>query len=519
MTLLSISASFGALVWIFQEGNLAEVLHFNALGYTIAGNPIIMFSVIFGLSMDYEVLLLSRIQEAYRRTGDNTASVAEGLVKTAGVITGAALVMVTRVRGVRAGRHDHDQEHRRRHGHRGPPRRDDHPGPPRPRDDAAHGPLELVGARGARPVRRAARVQPRRGRRGRTGWRGEGRGGRLTRMTTMRDGDDGGVHVVSWGWGGQNQRAGIPWIGIFLVVFGGLLLLQQVAPEYQAAGSLVALAIGVAFLVSWLANHSTSALYLGAIITALTAARRPGRRQGHRRRRGLGHVVPRRRVPAHRRDPGRRSAAAGAGRSSSAGSARAQAARRSPGTSRVPGIGQYAWPIALIALGDPARAPRRDAHPLVLTPRSLASASGGLDAGQRPWSTASATPSASRTSSVVRDHERRAEQDRVAVRRRRVAGPRVDEDARARARPGRRLGQARRPRARPPASPGRRPARARPSARGRGSRRRSGARQALREEFARAARPCRACRHEVLRLEDPQHLAARRRPRPASGCT
>ena len=53
-----------------------------------------MFSVIFGLSMDYEVLLLSRIQEAYRRTGDNTASVAEGLARTAGVITGAALIMV-----------------------------------------------------------------------------------------------------------------------------------------------------------------------------------------------------------------------------------------------------------------------------------------------------------------------------------------------------------------------------------------------------------------------------------------
>jgi putative drug exporter of the RND superfamily len=95
MTLLSISASFGALVWIFQEGHLADVLHFTPLGYTIAGNPIIMFSVIFGLSMDYEVLLLSRIQEAYRRTGDNTASVAEGLSKTAGVITGAALIMVS----------------------------------------------------------------------------------------------------------------------------------------------------------------------------------------------------------------------------------------------------------------------------------------------------------------------------------------------------------------------------------------------------------------------------------------
>ena len=94
MTLLSIVASFGALVWIFQDGNLSEFLGFTPLGYTIAGNPIIMFAVIFGLSMDYEVLLLSRVQEAYRRTKDNTASVAEGLARTASVITGAALIMV-----------------------------------------------------------------------------------------------------------------------------------------------------------------------------------------------------------------------------------------------------------------------------------------------------------------------------------------------------------------------------------------------------------------------------------------
>jgi RND superfamily putative drug exporter len=94
MTLLSITASFGALVWIFQEGNLSNILGFTSPGFTVAGNPIIMFSILFGLSMDYEVLLLSRIQEAYRRTGDNTASVAEGLSRTAGVITGAALIMV-----------------------------------------------------------------------------------------------------------------------------------------------------------------------------------------------------------------------------------------------------------------------------------------------------------------------------------------------------------------------------------------------------------------------------------------
>ena len=95
MTLLSITASFGALVFIFQDGNFSNILGFQTPGFTIAGNPIIMFSVLFGLSMDYEVLLLSRMQEAYRRTGDNTASVAEGLAKTAGVITGAALIMVS----------------------------------------------------------------------------------------------------------------------------------------------------------------------------------------------------------------------------------------------------------------------------------------------------------------------------------------------------------------------------------------------------------------------------------------
>jgi RND superfamily putative drug exporter len=95
MTLLSLTASFGALVWIFQDGNLKELLNFEPLGYTVAGNPVIMFAVLIGLSMDYEVLLLSRIQESYRRTGDNAAAVAEGLSRTAGVITGAAAIMVT----------------------------------------------------------------------------------------------------------------------------------------------------------------------------------------------------------------------------------------------------------------------------------------------------------------------------------------------------------------------------------------------------------------------------------------
>jgi RND superfamily putative drug exporter len=95
MTMLSLTASFGALVWIFQDGNLSQFLGFTAPGMTIAIVPILMFSIIFGLSMDYEVLLLSRIQEAYRRTGDTRIAVADGLARTGRVITGAALIMVS----------------------------------------------------------------------------------------------------------------------------------------------------------------------------------------------------------------------------------------------------------------------------------------------------------------------------------------------------------------------------------------------------------------------------------------
>jgi hypothetical protein len=85
--------------------------------------------------------------------------------------------------------------------------------------------------------------------------------------------EHGGVHVVTWGWNREgDDRPGLPWIGIFLVVFGGLLLLQQVAPEFRAAGSVLLLAIGLAFLVSWLANRRTPALYVGGIISALGLA-------------------------------------------------------------------------------------------------------------------------------------------------------------------------------------------------------------------------------------------------------
>ncbi|RKG98135.1 MULTISPECIES: MMPL family transporter [unclassified Corallococcus] len=93
MNLLSLAGSFGALVWIFQEGHLHRLLRFEP-GPIEPSLPILLFCALFGLSMDYEVLLLSRIREEWLRTGDNTHAVAEGLEQTGGLITSAAAIMV-----------------------------------------------------------------------------------------------------------------------------------------------------------------------------------------------------------------------------------------------------------------------------------------------------------------------------------------------------------------------------------------------------------------------------------------
>ncbi|MEO7430418.1 MAG: MMPL family transporter, partial [Acidimicrobiales bacterium] len=93
LNLLSLSATFGAMVWVFQEGHLSGALHFTAIGSIDATTPILMFCVAFGLSMDYEVFLLSRIKEEYDRTGDNELSVARGLERTGRIVTAAALLI------------------------------------------------------------------------------------------------------------------------------------------------------------------------------------------------------------------------------------------------------------------------------------------------------------------------------------------------------------------------------------------------------------------------------------------
>jgi len=94
MNLLSLSAAFGVVVWIFQQGHLSGLLKFAPTGALDPTMPILMLAILFGLSMDYEVFLLSRIRERYDVTGDNTEAVASGLQRTGGIITSAALLLI-----------------------------------------------------------------------------------------------------------------------------------------------------------------------------------------------------------------------------------------------------------------------------------------------------------------------------------------------------------------------------------------------------------------------------------------
>ncbi|MGW4463764.1 MMPL family transporter [Micromonospora sp. NPDC004704] len=94
MNVLSLGASFGALVLIFQDGHLSGLLNFTSTGTLEATQPILVLAVVFGLSMDYEVFLMSRIREEYDRTGDNTTAVAVGLQRSGRIITSAALLIL-----------------------------------------------------------------------------------------------------------------------------------------------------------------------------------------------------------------------------------------------------------------------------------------------------------------------------------------------------------------------------------------------------------------------------------------
>ncbi|MDQ1600433.1 MAG: putative drug exporter of the superfamily, partial [Actinomycetota bacterium] len=94
MNLLSIGAAYGVVVAVFQWGWLGGLFGLESTYRIASPLPVIFFAVLFGLSMDYEVFLVSRIREAYQATGDNTESVARGLASTGRVITSGALIMV-----------------------------------------------------------------------------------------------------------------------------------------------------------------------------------------------------------------------------------------------------------------------------------------------------------------------------------------------------------------------------------------------------------------------------------------
>ena len=103
MNIVSIGASFGAVVWAFQDGHLARLLGFTSTGYLEATQLILMLAILFGLSTDYEVFLLSRVREEWDRTGDNTAAVAGGLARTGRIITSAAALLIVVIGGFATG--------------------------------------------------------------------------------------------------------------------------------------------------------------------------------------------------------------------------------------------------------------------------------------------------------------------------------------------------------------------------------------------------------------------------------
>ena len=103
MNVLSLGASFGALVWVFQEGHLSGALGFDPPGMVDITIPVLIFVFAFGLSMDYEVFLLSRIKEAWDQTGDNDRAVALGLQRTGRIVTSAAALIVVVFLGFAAG--------------------------------------------------------------------------------------------------------------------------------------------------------------------------------------------------------------------------------------------------------------------------------------------------------------------------------------------------------------------------------------------------------------------------------
>ena len=131
MNLLSVGAAYGLITLIFQQGgpswahSIADALNFTQVQAIESWLPLFLFSILFGLSMDYQVFLLSRIREEYDKTKDNSEAVAYGLRTTGGIITGAAVIMVAVFAAFASGRIAGAAGDGLRPGDRGLPGRDD----------------------------------------------------------------------------------------------------------------------------------------------------------------------------------------------------------------------------------------------------------------------------------------------------------------------------------------------------------------------------------------------------------
>ena len=127
LNLLSVGAAYGVLVLVFQDGHGEELLNFQSVGGIAPWIPLFLFVILFGLSMDYHVFVLSRIREAVDRGMSNDDAVAHGIKSTAGVVTSAALVMVAVFGSFALGSDQAVEADRSRPRRRDPDRRDDHP--------------------------------------------------------------------------------------------------------------------------------------------------------------------------------------------------------------------------------------------------------------------------------------------------------------------------------------------------------------------------------------------------------
>ena len=157
LNLLSLTATFGAMVWVFQEGHGAGLLHFTATGTLDTTTPILMFCIAFGLSMDYEVFLLSRIKEEHDRGADTVTSVAVGLERTGRIVTAAAaLLAIVFISFATSQRDVHQAVRPRPHPGR-PHGRHSHPRRAGPRLHAPRRQRQLVGARTTAPAVRPLR--------------------------------------------------------------------------------------------------------------------------------------------------------------------------------------------------------------------------------------------------------------------------------------------------------------------------------------------------------------------------